>query len=590
SLGLEFSLPKLLQARKLVFGMGASQVIATGMIAGLGFALAGASWSAALTLGGILAMSSTAIVMRLLVERRELETPHGRQTFGVLLFQDLAVVLLLVLVPALAGPREALAGALGIAALKAAVIIFLLFFVGQRVVRGWFHFVALRRSHELFILNVLLVTLGLGYVTEAAGLSLALGAFVAGMLISETEYRHQVEEDIKPFREVLLGLFFVTVGMQLDLHIVAGQIGLVLGLFVAQVAVKAAVVAGLSRLFGAAPGNAIRAGLALAQAGEFGLVLASLAGTIGVVDKALLQPVIASMLLTMFAAPFLIQWSDRIAMRLTRSEWLMQSLALHQLAVSSIATEQHVVILGYGRTGQGLARFLEGESIGYVALDLDPDRVREAAAAGERVVYGDASRREMLIAAGINRASAVVITYVDTRSALTVLHHVRALSPKIPIIVRTRDDADFDQFIAAGATEVVPETFETSVMLASHALVLIGVPVRRVLEQIRRVRESRYGLLRGFFHGESDAPDDPDEGAQPRLHSVTLGAGAYAIGRTLAEIDVAASGAVVRAVRQLGVRVTTPAPGTLLDDGDVVVLLGSADAVAAAEIRLVQGV
>jgi monovalent cation:H+ antiporter-2, CPA2 family len=589
SIGLEFSLAKLKQMRRVVFGLGGAQVLLSGAVFMAVFLASGEDWRAAVALAGVLAMSSTAIVVRMLAERRELETEHGRDAFGVLLFQDLAVVPLLVIIPALAGDAATLAGALGLAAAKAVIILTLLLVVGQRVMRAWFHTVAMRRSHELFIINVLFITLGLAYLTELAGLSLALGAFVAGMLISETEYRHQVEEDIKPFREVLLGLFFVTIGMQLDLGSVWNEIGLVLALFAAQVLVKFAIVAGLARAFGAGPPTAVRAGILLAQAGEFGLVLLTVATGANVVGDAIAQPVIASMLLSMFLAPFLINASDRIALRFTRSEWLLQSLALHRLAVRSIGTEQHVVICGYGRTGQALARFLGQEGIAYVALDLDPERVREAAAAGEPVVYGDASRREMLVAAGLARASAVVVTYADTQSALTVLHHVRAISPTIPAIVRTLDDADLDRLVAAGATEVVPETFESSLMLASHALMLLGVPVRRVVERIRTVREGRYALLRGFFHGESDEPADLDEASQPRLHAVTLAAGAHAIGRTLGELDVGQRRALVSAVRQHGTRLNAPPPELRLEEGDVVVLMGDAEAVAAGEILLLQG-
>ena len=270
TLGLEFSLPRLVQMRGLVFGLGAAQVLLTMVVlAPLAIAL-GATWQAAVMLAGALAMSSTAIVIRLLVERLETETPHGRGAIGVLLFQDLAVVPLLILVPALAGTGETLARDLATAALKAAVVLAIVLTVGQRLMRPWFTLVARRKSHELFIINVLFITLGLAYLTERAGLSLALGAFVAGMLISETQYRHQVEEDIKPFREVLLGLFFISMGMQLDLAVVARELPLVLAVFAVPMALKFALVAALSRLRGATPGTAIRSGLALAQARQPG--------------------------------------------------------------------------------------------------------------------------------------------------------------------------------------------------------------------------------------------------------------------------------------------------------------------------------
>ena len=591
SIGLEFSLPKLFQMRRTVFGLGLSQVSLT-VAAGLAACvLAGVGWKPGLVLGGALAMSSTAIVVRMFAERLQLETPHGRQVVGVLLFQDLAVVPFLILIPALAqghGESE-LAARLAVALGKAAIVLIVLLFLGQKLMRGWFHIVARRRSHELFILNVLLITLGLAWLTELAGLSLALGAFLAGMLIAETEYRHQVEEDIKPFREVLLGLFFVSVGMQLDLRIVRDNLALVAFLFVVPVLFKLALVAGLSRLYGGAPGTALRAGLALGQAGEFGLVIIALAASVGVLESELVQIVSAAMLLSMLAAPFLIQFSDRLVLRLATSEWMLRSLELHQIAVKSLATEHHVIICGYGRTGQSLAHLFEREGVRYVALDLDPQHVREGANAGEPVVYGDSTRREALIAAGIARASAVVISFADTAAALRILHYARELNPGVPTVVRTRDDTDLDQLIAAGAAEVVPETFESSLMLASHALVLLGVPLRRVVRRVQDVRSHRYSLMRGFFHGDSDAPDSGDEARELRLHSVRLEAGSYAAGKVLRELALEATGATVTVLRRIDTRMSSPPPETMLQEGDVLVMLGTGDQLEAAEIRLLRG-
>ena len=589
SIGLEFSLPKLFQMRRTVFGLGLSQVALT-LAAGLAACvLAGLGWKPGLVLGGALAMSSTAIVVRMYAERLQLETPHGRQVVGVLLFQDLAVVPLLIVIPTLAQGEGELAAKLAIALGKAAVVLIVLLFVGQKLMRGWFHIVARRRSHELFILNVLLITLGLAWLTELAGLSLALGAFLAGMLIAETGYRHQVEEDIKPFRAVLLGLFFVSVGMQLDLRIVRDNLALVAFLFALPVLFKVVLVAGLSRLYGGTPGTALRAGLALGQAGEFGLVIIALAASVGVLERDLVQIASAAMLLSMLAAPFLIQYSDRLVLRLATSEWMLRSLELHQIAVKSLATEHHVIICGYGRTGQSLAHLFEREGIRYVALDLDPQHVREGANAGEPVVYGDSTRRETLIAAGIARASALVISFADTSAALRVLHHARELNPGVPVVVRTRDDADLDQLIAAGAAEVVPETFESSLMLASHALVLLGVPLRRVVRSVQEVRNQRYGLLRGFFHGESDEADSGDEARELRLHSVRLDAGSYAAGKVLRELALEASGARLTVLRRVDARISSPPSETVLEEGDVLVLLGTGDQLEAAEIRLLRG-
>src|SRR4051812_6116485 len=298
SIGLEFSLPKLWTMRRIVFGLGFAQVAIT-LALGVAAALAaGASWQAGVALGGIVAMSSTAIVSKLLAERLELDSPPGREVIGVLLFQDLAVVPLLVVIPALAQPAERLGIEVALALAKAAVALAVLLLAGPRVMRAWLGVVARRKSNELFVLNVLLVTLLLGFITGLAGLSLVLGAFLAGMLISETEYRFQVEEDIKPFRDVLLGLFFVTVGMMLDLRLVADHFLAVLGLFAILALGKFALAGALSRLFGAQPGTAMRVGLALAQGGEFGFVLLSLASGARVAGEDVLQPLLAAMILS----------------------------------------------------------------------------------------------------------------------------------------------------------------------------------------------------------------------------------------------------------------------------------------------------
>ena len=597
-LGLEFNLPKLRSMRTLVFGLGLSQVVLTIAGALLGNALLIAlfaytarpwelGWAGAIVLGSAMAMSSTAIVVKLMAERLELETEHGRRVIGVLLFQDLAVVPLLVLIPALGSSGTEMATALGWAALKATLLLAVLLTGGQQAMRWWLTLVARRKSEELFVLNLLLVTLGLAWLTEHAGLSLALGAFIAGMLIAETEYKHQVETDIRPFHDVLLGLFFITIGMKLDWRPLLDQWLLVLLLTSGPVLVKAALVALLARGFGAAPGVAMRTGLYLAQAGEFGFVLLTLGADQGLVAPQWMAPVLASMVLSMLATPFLVMYANRIVARLSASDWLMQSVALTTIAKKSIASEAHVIICGYGRSGQNLARLLDGEQIPYMALDLDPDRVRQAAAAGQSVVFGDASRLRSLMAAGLARASAVVVTYLDTPSALKILEHVRSHAPTVPVVVRTVDDSDLDRLRAAGATEVVPEAIEGSLMLASHALALVGVPMRRVIRIARDARDARYGLLRGYFHGADD--DTVHELQHARLHSVTVPVAAPGIGRTQASLLLQQLGVQVVSVRQASGRVVAASDEMLLAPGDTLVLSGLPEALARAEEKLLRG-
>jgi len=597
-IGLEFNLPKLRAMRLLVFGLGLLQVLLTisGAMAGnalLAWAWQSVtgepwrlSWAGALVLGAAFAMSSTAIVVKLMAERLELESEHGRRVIAVLLFQDLAVVPLLVLIPALSGPAEAMVEHLAWAALKAVTVLGLLMWGGPRAMRWWLSVVAKRKSEELFILNLLLVTLGMAWLTEHAGLSLALGAFVAGMLIAETEFKHQVETDIRPFHDVLLGLFFITIGMKLDYEPVLQQWWLVGLLALFPIAAKFALIALLARGFGAPPGTSLRTGLYLAQAGEFGFVLLGLGAEHALVGQEWLSPVLAAMVLSMLATPFIVMSANRIVMRLSSSDWLLQSVQFTSIAKKAFKTDAHVIICGFGRSGQNLAQMLEGERIPYMALDLDPDRVRQAAAAGRSVVFGDAARLQALMAAGLNRAACVVISYHDTPSALKVLRQIRAHAPSVPVIVRTLDDADLDRLREAGATEVVPEAIEGSLMLASHALALVGVPMRRVIRLTRDARDARYGLLRGYFHGADD--DGVGEIDQARLRPVTLPQASRLQGKPVAELLLAEQGVQLVSLRRADGKVLSPDEQTELQGGDTLVLSGTPEQLARVEERLIR--
>jgi len=591
SIGLEFNLHKLRAMRTIVFGLGGSQVILTMLLAVPASLLMNwiypISWQAAIALGGALAMSSTAIVTKLISDRSEIETEHGRNIIGILLFQDLAVVFLLILLPSLGKNPGDLFLALTAASIKITVALVLIFVIGQTLMSRWFGLVAKLRSQELFMLNLLLIVLGMAGLTEHFGLSLALGAFLAGMLIAETPYRHQVEEDVKPFKDVLLGLFFITVGMLLDFEVIHQQWILVSILLIGPLIFKFGLIALLSRAFGSSPGISIRTGLCLAQAGEFGFVLLNQIDGLDLIDPALSQAVLAAMLLSMFGAPFLIQYSDRIAMRFSSNEWLLQSLALTRVAAKSVRTENHVVICGFGRSGQSLARMLDQEKIPYIALDMDPDRVKEAAAAGDNVVYGDASRENYLVAAGLSRAKAVVITYADTPASFKVLHQVEHLRPGMTVLVRTKDDADLAKLQAAGATEVVPELIEGSLMMASHVLLIMGVPMRKVVRRITGAREARYSLLRGYFRGVNDEVDTKESW---RLHSVTLLPESASIGKTLEELHLENEGVSVQAVRRkvggsdyVKLELT---PDLRLQANDILVLSGNSEATDLAESKL----
>jgi CPA2 family monovalent cation:H+ antiporter-2 len=518
-IGLEFNLPKLMQMRKLVFGLGSWQVIFTLLGAlGLNTLLAWGlhqlslpwhlSWQSALVLASAMAMSSTAIVVKLMADRVELESPHGQAVMGVLLFQDLAVVPLLVLIPALADMRENnLIEALSIAFVKAAALVGLLLWGGQHVMRRWLMLVARRKSDELFMVNLLLMTLGLAWLTEIAGLSLAMGAFLAGMLIAETDFKHRVEADIRPFHDVLLGLFFITIGMKLDWEVLYDKWAWVVFLSVIPVLAKAALVFVLARIQGMADGVSLRTALYLAQAGEFGFVLLSLGQTHHLIPAAWVSPILAAMVLSMIATPFLIMNADAIVNRLVSTDWLLQSLQLTRMAQRSIQTEDHVIVCGYGRSGHSLVELLKLESIPYVALDADPDRVHIGRDNGDQVEFGDATRASVLMSVGLARAAAVVVTYPDTASALKVLNWTQAHAPHVPVIVRTHDDSELDRLKAAGASEVVPEVLEGSLMLASQTMAHIGMPLKRVIRLVQGQRMTRYALMRDALARDTAAQE-----------------------------------------------------------------------------------
>lgn len=578
TVGLEFSLPKLKAMQRLVLGLGGAQLASTMaacVLLGLGLnallpthlQMASPSW---LALGGALAMSSTAIVLKILSEKLELDSIHGRNIFGILLFQDLAIVPLLILIPALSNSEQSLWVLLSVGLLKAALILAILLKFGQKPMHAWLTMVARRRSQELFMLNLFLMTLGFALLTEVAGLSLALGAFVAGMLISETEFKMQVEEDILPFKDILLGFFFVTMGMQLNLPLIYTELPWVLLTLLFLLALKFIIIGALTQWFGNSPGNSVRTALALAPAGEFGLVLLTLSEHNQLLNEKVGQWVLAAMLISMFLTPFILQYADKIAFRFARSEWMLQSLQLTHIASHSIETEGHIIIAGFGRSGTDLARLLREQNMTYIGIDNDPERVQKGAAQGHDVVYGDIARLETLSAAGAQRARALVITYIEPRLALHILHHTRNIAPDLPVIVRTLDDVYLEELQQAGAVAVVPEILEGSLVLASQTLLTAGVPAPDVLSFIARQRLARYDLLRDHFddndnpYGLSSAAEEPLEKQAPvrpaprnaeQRHSsrVVLGSESLWLNQPIETLPLQAWRVTLLAVRRSGV-------------------------------------
>lgn len=591
TVGLEFSLPQLIAMRREVLGLGGLQVVATTIVVVLAAAWLGASWGGALAIGGAVAMSSTAIVIRQLAEQLELNSRHGRLSVGILLFQDLAVVPFLIIIPTLAtGTHETVTAELLWALVKGAAASALMLGVGHWLLRPIFRGVASFHSAELFTLMVLLFSLAAAWLTHLSGLSLALGAFLAGMMLGETEYRHQVEADIRPFRDVLLGLFFITVGMMANLGFFAQHAHWVLMLVVAVVLFKLVSITIMCVLFGVERGVAVRAGASLAQGGEFGLALLALAYGGDLLSTTEFQLVLAAMILSMTISPALIRHNGQLAKKIfSRSYGAGREAIRDEVAQGSGELSNHIIICGYGRIGQNIARFLEQEKFPYIALDLDPLRVQEARAAGEQVYYGDGTHPEILEAAGLKRARILVISLDDPHAALKILPQARALRPDVPVLVRTRDDTYMDRLQQEGATEVVPETLEASLMLVAHLLFLLNTPVSRILHHLQNVRNHRYQILREIFHGQEPLDMGATTASRERLHAVTLPEGAYAVGRTPAELQLDELQIVLTAIRRGEDRNTKPRSDMMLEAGDTLVMYGAPESLERGEARMLKG-
>ena len=575
TIGLEFSLPKLNSMRHILFGLGGAQVAITLLTTMVFSTFLGLDLAEAFIIGSALTMSSTAIVSKILMERIDLNSRHGQLSIGILLFQDIAVILILILIPVFNSQVIDLYSLLWISLFKIIVLLFILFRVGQPVMNFWFGIVAKQKSRELFVLNVLMITLIFAYVTKLTGLSYALGAFLAGMLISETRYRYQVESDIASFSDILLGLFFISIGMMLNLDVLIEYYPTIFLIFFVYTIFKATVITFLARLFKYELGVGIRAGVILGQAGEFSFVILALGQEQGLISGDILQIILSVCLLSMLFASLIIPFNGRIA-RYISKEYLKNSEKLvNKIEASSEDFNDHVIICGYGRGGQYLGRFLKEENISFIAIDMDLNRVNDAANAGEKVMYGDASRRVVLRAAGIERAKALVIAYSDDRSSLKVLNVIRDIYPDLPVIVRTRDESSIQQLQDAGATDVVPEVLESSLMLASHALVLLDVPLTRVIKKIRAFRSERYKIFRGYFMGSSEASDDMQGQDQLQLHTIEVKNNFYLKNKLINEIPFDRFSIEIQHLRRPNMLEDIEARLDIkLKDGDVIVILG----------------
>jgi len=587
TIGLEVSIPRLIAMRNIVFGIGSIQVVvSTVSTIALGIWM-GLTWQAAFAVGGALAISSTAIVIKLLTDQHELHSRHGHIALGVLLFQDLAVVPFLVLIPIFAAPESgSMLSSMGLALAKGALAFAVIFYAGQYLVRPAIRWVASTHSSELFTLFILFIALVAAWLTWQLGLSLAMGAFLAGIMLAETEFQHHVDMEIRPFRDVLMGLFFISVGTQFDWTIIVSDPVTVAILTAGLVVGKGLAIMIITYFSGYEKGVAIRSGLVLGQGSEFGFALLALALTTGLLDIGISQPIIAAIIISMAVSPILIRHNEAIASFFDSNYVAQQGRAEFAMEEACKDLRKHVILCGFGRTGQNLARFLRRLNIPFVALELDTNIIREAWEAGETVYYGDSSRGQTLEHAGINNASAMVITFPEVGSSEIIARTARELCRDIPLFVRTRDDRHLEQLLESGATEVVPDTIESSMMLAQHTLGTLGQDQASIDEMLGEARNSQYARIRAFFHSDEDV--SLEQADNHHMRSIEILAGYHAEGASIESLHCL-SKVNILGLRRNNVSSDEPLPGVKLLAGDVLVVEGAPDNIQSVEIELMSG-
>ena len=501
TIGLEVSFERLWSMRRFVFGLGSLQVVATGcVIGGIAWTI-GATPEAAVIIGAGLALSSTALVLQLLIEGGEMASRLGRATFSVLLFQDLAVVPILFVVTVFGkASDQPIIVELGMALAQALIAIAVIYFLGRLLLRPLFRFVAGARNAEIFVALTLLTVVGAATGMNRLGLSMALGAFLAGLLLSDTEFRHQVSSDIRPFKGLLLGLFFISVGMAIDLAVVGGELGWIAISVVALIAVKTSIAFLACRLFGTPSAIALRAAVLLAQGGEFAFVVIGAAMALGLMSGNAAQFILIVTSFSMLAPPFLAILGRMAGRRIAAAAekgYGPHAEAFHDL-------EGHVIIAGFGRVGQTVAKLLESQELPYVALDANADLVSEWRKRDAPVFFGDASRREVLQTVGAEKCSAIVITLDDQRPATQVIEQIRDSWPDLTLCARARNRVHGKQLADLGAQVVVPETFESGLQLAGQVVHAMGTPMVVVNRLIERIRREEYA---GLPHETVDSGD-----------------------------------------------------------------------------------
>lgn len=590
-LGLEFSVSRMFAMRKAVFGLGSLQVTITSVIL-IGICLLfQQSMITALVIAGALSLSSTAIVSRELIQRNELDTAHGQLSVGTLIFQDLAAVFFLILIPSLGGSNSEINSTeIALMLLEGGTLLVLLLFVGRIIMPILFHESAHSGSSDVFVLTTLAAALLAAWLTHAAGLSMALGGFLAGMMLGESRYRYQLEADIRPFRDVLLGLFFVSVGMQLDLMALVNNWYLVILFTFGLIILKTLLITIIGTLLHKDPVNSLRAGLSLSQGGEFGFALLALALGNSLIEPEINAIAVTTIIASMIITPILMNHTYGLSRWLHKQPELDPMLDLpEQSEAYQHGLKDHVIICGFGRVGQIIARFLDQASIPYIVVDNDPVRVTEASTAGENICFGDARRDDVIEAVGAQNARMLILSFPDPDASLSALKHLRNRFETLPILVRTRDDSRLELFQSAGATEVIPEALEGSLMMISHVLSLLDIPHQQIDQQINKVRSERYHMLHGYYHGMHSEKVDSQGRMKEILHPVPLDANSFACNYSLKQLPLARHEVSVAMIRRHNVSEHNPDGETRLQAGDIVILQGPSDKIDIAEAVLLSG-
>lgn len=593
TLGLEFSVPKLMAMRHLVLWVGSLQVAISLLVFMLIAMLFGQSLSSSFVIGGILALSSTAIVIRQLSETGTMKRKSGQLSVAVLLFQDVAVVPLLIIIPMLAMDSESsMILALLLALIKGVFVVSVLLLAGKWILPRLFNLIAQVRTDELFVLTTLLVTLVASALTQWFGLSMALGAFLAGMMLGESQYKHQLEADIRPYRDILLGLFFVTVGMKLNISILLSSPIVIISIMILFMLTKILVITFLAIRAGELPKDAWASGIMLAQMGEFGFVLIALAGQVKLLSPGVASILLGAGVISMAITPYMINnarnWSLWLSRERLNRETQTRQKELQELPENN-GLKDHVIICGFGRVGQTVSRFLKQESIDFVAIDIDPLRTSKAREAGENVLFGSSRQTELLQAAHLAEAKLVVIAFGEDKQSIEVIKKVRSLSADVPILVRTRNDDQLNLLKEAGANEVVPEILEGSLMLVSQVLSLTGVPFSKIMRRVQKERKNHYNHLHGFFQGEHT---DMSPDAMHRIefaHAIMLNDDSYGRGKTIEALNLESRRVKIIALRRDGKEIEEPDESTVLKAQDTLIVRGKPMEVERTERFILEG-